>query len=160
MTVLRIIGIVAVTLATLGLGFVVAMRAKYEPAQTAIRRMNKRLWNPRALRTAGGAGSTTSIVRHVGRSSGTSYETPVAMYRSGDELHIALPYGTATDWIRNLTAACGGEVVHDGETHTVGAPDVVPLEDLLEVIPAGEQRTLRAFKVDQVLSLPILDRVA
>lgn len=157
MIALRILGVIVAVVAIAGVGFMLAMRAKYEPVQTAVRRINKTLWNPRALEHAGTPGANASIIRHVGRNSGTAYETPVGAYHADDAIYVALPYGPTTDWIRNLTAAGGGEVVHEGVTYTVGAPAVVPMDDVVDIVPSGEQRTLRAFKVDEVLSLPVVE---
>jgi hypothetical protein len=53
------------------------MRWKLPPVVDAVRRLNRSLTNPRVLRTAGSAGTQTSIIRHVGRTSGRVYETPV-----------------------------------------------------------------------------------
>lgn len=157
--VVRILAGSALVVGAIGIGFVVAMRAKYAPVQRAVRRMNRAVLNPKALETAGTPGASASIVRHRGRSSGTVYETPVGAYRADGAIFIALPYGTDTDWYRNLRAAGGGEVVHEGTTHPVGPPEVLPLSEILDLLSAGERRTFTTFKVDQVLKLPITSTV-
>ena len=52
------------------------------------------------MRSAGTEQSTTSIVRHIGRRSGRSYETPVVAVEHDDSLLIALPHGERTDWMK------------------------------------------------------------
>ena len=43
--------------------------------------------------------STRTVVRHVGRRSGKSYETPVDAFDTDrGTLLVALPYGPDTDW--------------------------------------------------------------
>jgi F420H(2)-dependent quinone reductase len=44
---------------------------------------------PLALRSAGKEGSNTSVVRHVGRRSGQTYETPVIAVQHDDSFLIA-----------------------------------------------------------------------
>lgn len=156
MIVMRILGALVAVIAVLGAGFLLGMRAKYAPVQDAVRRMNRRVWNPRALEDAGAEGSSASVIRHVGRTSGRSYETPVGVYLDDGAIYIALPYGPETDWIKNLAAAGGGEVVHDGATYTVGTPEVVTLGDARDLLSPMDQRIFRAFKVDEILRLPIL----
>lgn len=158
--VLRVIGGIALVLGVVGVGFLVSMRTKYAPVQNAIRRMNRAVWNPQALRNAGTEGAPASVVRHRGRTTGTEYETPVGAYLSDGAILIALPYGATTDWIKNLRAAGGGEVVHEGRTYAVGSPEIVPMADIAALLSHGEQRTFRIFKVDEVLRLPIVSEVA
>ena len=72
------------------------------------------------------------MIRHVGRTSRKSYETPVGVYLDDGAIYIALPYGPKTDWIKNLAAAGGGEVgqVRASSRRRVaggGLPPEVPL---------------------------------
>ena len=69
-----------------------------------VRRMNRSVTNPRVMRTAGTAGTQTSVIEHVGRKSGRTYETPVDVIETTTRLLIALPYGARTDWLRNVLA--------------------------------------------------------
>ena len=157
--VVRVIGGLAIAAGAVGVGFLVAMRAKYAPVQKAVRRMNRAVWNPQALRDAGSPGASASIIRHRGRTSGKAFETPVVAYVVDGAILVALPYGTNTDWYKNLRAAGGGEVVHEGVAYAVDAPEVVSLDEVRGTIPAGQQRTFRVFKVDQVLRLPVRSEV-
>ncbi|WP_370618770.1 nitroreductase family deazaflavin-dependent oxidoreductase [Mumia sp. Pv 4-285] len=50
------------------------------------------------------------VVTHRGRTSGRAYRTPVAVFRRGDEVAIALVYGPGADWVRNVLAAGGATV--------------------------------------------------
>jgi hypothetical protein len=53
-------------------------------------RLFTRAMRPVALRSAGHEGSNTSVVRHVGRRSGRTYQTPVIAARHDDSFLIAL----------------------------------------------------------------------
>jgi hypothetical protein len=66
---------------------------------------------------------------------------------------IALPYGTTADWVRNVLAAGAATIVHEGHTHVVDRPELVPTSTVAHHFPRGEQRNLRVFGVDRCLRL-------
>jgi len=70
-----------------------------------LRPLMKGLINPRTMRAVARGESTYAVVHHVGRRSGTTYQTPVEAYRTADGALILLPYGPVTDWCRNVLAA-------------------------------------------------------
>ncbi|MFI5506799.1 nitroreductase family deazaflavin-dependent oxidoreductase [Mycobacterium sp. NPDC051804] len=136
------------------LGLLVAgMRWQVTPVVNTVRRMNRSVTNPRVMRTAGNAGTQTSVIEHVGRRSGQTYETPVDIIETTTRLLIALPYGVRTDWLRNVLAAGTATVVSGGERIAVERPAVVATADVEELIPVRTMRTLRLFGVSQCLSL-------
>ena len=88
------------------------MRAKARPVLNTVRRIN-RFTKHFVLKSAGTAGSPTAVVRHVGRTSGCKYETPIVVAQTDDGFAIALPYGMNTDWLKNVLSAGRGEF-YDG----------------------------------------------
>jgi deazaflavin-dependent oxidoreductase (nitroreductase family) len=60
-----------------------------------------------------------SLIWHVGRRSGRSYETPVIVVALPEGFIAELTYGDKVDWYRNLIAAGGGAVVYRGKEHGV-----------------------------------------
>ena len=103
------------------------------PLSRTIARTNKYWINPIARRLAGKV-PPFLLVRHVGRKSGKSYETPVWAFRHGDGFVIALTYGPGTDWLRNLKAAGSGEADYVRHRYNLtnlrveeGSPDTQPL---------------------------------
>jgi deazaflavin-dependent oxidoreductase (nitroreductase family) len=144
--------LVGVCAALLGL-LVAGMRWQVSPVVDAVRRMNRSVTNPRVMRSAGTAGTQTSVIEHVGRKSGKTYETPVDIIETTTRMLIALPYGVRTDWLRNVLDAGNATVVTRGERIPVGRPAVVATADVAELIPTRTLRTLRLFGVSQCLSL-------
>ncbi|HVR32446.1 MAG TPA: nitroreductase family deazaflavin-dependent oxidoreductase [Acidimicrobiia bacterium] len=132
---------------------VVTIRTGYGPGLSAIRRLNRRVTNPRVMKTAGGPGASASVIRHVGRISGKSYETPVGVTEAGDDLLITLPYGTTADWLKNVRAVGSAEMVHDGRTFRVGQPEVVPAAEVACHQTRQERLSQRLYGVDFVLRL-------
>jgi deazaflavin-dependent oxidoreductase (nitroreductase family) len=129
------------------------MRWKLPPVINAVRRMNRSVTNPRVMRTAGSAGTQTSVIRHEGRTSGRTYETPVDIVTTVDGFVIALPYGTRADWVRNVLAAGSATIVSQGVSVDVGEPIVAATSEVAGQIPARTLRTLRLFGVTECLHL-------
>jgi hypothetical protein len=113
--------------------------------------LQRRVINPRQLRTAGTPGSGTSVVRHEGRVSGRAYETPVDAVATDDGFVIALPYGMRSQWVRNVLARGSAAIVSDGRSQPVERPELVPLQSVEGLFTPGTLRSLRRFGVDQCL---------
>lgn len=152
-TLLLALGGLVVVLAA---AFVLAFRAKAPALLGVVRRFNRDHTNRRQLAgDAGRPGAYASVVHHVGRRTGTAHRTPVVAVPVDDGFLFALPYGPTTDWVRNLLAAGGGRVVHDGVDVDVTRPRVV---DLAETAMARRDRLVhRAFGVREALRV---DRTA
>jgi deazaflavin-dependent oxidoreductase (nitroreductase family) len=118
--------------------------------QATLRRLTQ-LTRPIALRSAGKAGSTTSVVHHVGRRSGRAYDTPVVVAEHEDEFLVALPYGGRTDWLKNVLAAGKAEITWRGQRHPVDRPEVIPMAEATRYFGPKEQRLHRRFRVESAL---------
>ena len=66
-----------------------------------------------------------AIVHHEGRRSGTAYATPVAIGRSRDGFVIPIPFGDATQWVRNVQAAGGCTVRWNGRDYVTIQPQII-----------------------------------
>jgi hypothetical protein len=137
--------------AVIGIGFLFGMRTKYPPVLKAVRRMNRAVMNPQAMKTAGQPGAYAGVVRHVGRTSGTPYETPIGPFPTDYGFDIALPYGSSPDWLRNVVAAGSAVIVHGGVAYSVDLPELIPAADAMDNVPPSEQRSIRVFAVDNFL---------
>ena len=150
-------GPIITTIAVLVIGvpalFVFGMRSKWPVVLDAVRAMNKRFMNPRQMKSAGTPGAYAAVIHHTGRTSGKSYETPVGVVHTGDEFLIALPYGTRPDWVRNVMKAGSAVIDHEGESHRVDRPEVVPTDEVSDRFSQADRRTQRLFALDQVLRL-------
>jgi deazaflavin-dependent oxidoreductase (nitroreductase family) len=79
-----------------------------------------------------------ALIVHTGRTSGRTYRTPVVAQRDGDTLSIALLYGAGAQWVKNVLAAGGAEVVRGGRRYTLRDPRVVT-----EAAPGELPRAMR-----------------
>lgn len=66
-----------------------------------------------------------AVVCHTGRKSGRVYRSPVTAFRRGDLLAIGLPYGSDAQWVKNVLAADGAEVIRRGQRLRLVHPRVV-----------------------------------
>ena len=116
------------------------------PTQAVLRRLTQ-VTRPLAMRSAGTEKSSTSIVRHVGRRSGRTFETPVVAVEHDDGFLIALPYGERTDWMKNVVANGEASVVSHGRKYRVDQPQVIPMAEATRYFGPKEQKLHRRFAV-------------
>ena len=132
-------------LGAVGIIFVVGMRAKSPLVLDPVRRAG-RATKRFVLPAAGTPGSNVSVVHHIGRATGQSYETPVQAVATDDGFVIALPYGPNTDWLKNVLASGSATIANDGKTHCVE-----PMSVAEPHFSPNDQRTHRLFRVDDCL---------
>ncbi len=146
-----VIGGLVLAFAAIGLVFFVGLRRKSPRVRRLVRRFARVVVNPRMLTTAGTPGAYASVVHHVGRTTGRPYRTPVVAEPTDDGFVIALPYGTTSNWVRNVLASGSATLVHEGTTYQVDRPEVVPLGPMADRFSAKDQRSHERFLVDQCL---------
>lgn len=151
-----IAGLVAVG-GVLWIAFLVSFRTGFRPVLDTIRRMNRRVTNPRQMRTAGQPGAYASVVHHVGRVSGREHRTPVVAVPADDGFAIALPYGAGADWVRNVLAAGTATLEHEGRTVPIVRPELVPAAAADPYFPPKERRLHRLYGIEHVLRLDRAD---
>ena len=77
----------------------------------AVAPFNRRVTNPLLGGLSKRAPGMATII-HRGRRSGKTYQTPMMIFDADDGWVMALTYGSKVDWVRNLVAAGGGEMIH------------------------------------------------
>jgi deazaflavin-dependent oxidoreductase (nitroreductase family) len=101
-----------------------------------------------------------ALLRHRGRRSGKSFETPVMAWRTAGGILVPLAWGSETDWYRNLTAANGCEVQISGQWHRCAAPALLQREQALSYLPALTRAIARLVPVPQFVLLREVERVS
>ncbi|MBS3939358.1 MAG: nitroreductase family deazaflavin-dependent oxidoreductase [Actinobacteria bacterium] len=154
---LGLAGVVAL-FATLLAAFTLGFRAKWPPLLDRVRRFNRDVTNRHQMRTAGQHGVTYAVVEHVGRRSGRGYRTPVGAVPTPDGFVVGLPYGPGADWVRNVLAAGGATVEHDGRAVTVVRPELTDRAAVTGHFGAAERLVQRLYGVDDFLLLREADQ--
>jgi deazaflavin-dependent oxidoreductase (nitroreductase family) len=85
-----------------------------------------------------------ALIRHVGRTSGKSYETPVILVKVAEGFVAELTYGERVNWYRNSVAAGRCVVVYRGREFTVTGIEPCSIERGLNAYPAPFRLILKA----------------
>lgn len=147
-----LVGVVAIALLLL-LGW----RAKSPLVLSPLIRLQRAIINPKQMRSAGTPGAYASVIRHRGRVSGQPYETPVGVVADGDGFLIALVYGSRTNWLQNVLASGSATIVHEGHTHEVDQPALIPMEAVAARFTSSDQQGFRVLHVNQALRVRRLE---
>jgi len=147
-----ILGGLLVALSAIGAVFVVGMRRRSPTVINGVRRLS-RATKGLPMKSAGRAHAYASVVRHVGRTSGREYQTPVRAVPTADGFVVALPYGSTSDWVRNVRARGTAVIVYGGDEYPVDHPTVVPLAAAGDSFTPQDQRAHRLFGVTECLTV-------
>ena len=93
-----------------------------------------------------------AIVHYRGRRTGRELSTPVQVRTTASQFLIALPWGSRTQWVRNVQAAGGCTVTWRGTDHTADSPRVLSLEEAT-AFRSWERAALRLVRIREFLSL-------
>jgi deazaflavin-dependent oxidoreductase (nitroreductase family) len=90
------------------------------------------------------------VVVHRGRRSHREYRTPVNAFVAAGGYVVALTYGTDSDWIKNVLAAGGCELVTRGRTVRLTAPELFH-DERQQNVPRPVRPILRALGVSDFM---------
>lgn len=116
-----------------------------------IARFNRRTTN-RVTRAFADRLPGFAIVTHVGRRSGKVYRTPINAFRDGNDYLIALTYGAGADWVHNVQAAGGCEIVTRGQRIQLTNPRTIT-DTTWRWAPLPVRLILRFIGVSQYMRL-------
>jgi deazaflavin-dependent oxidoreductase (nitroreductase family) len=92
------------------------------------------------------------VVHHVGRRSGREYRTPVNVFRTPGGYVFALTYGSRAEWVRNVLAADGCELVTRGRRVRLASPRLLH-DERRSMMPAHVRVVLGLAHVSEFLEL-------
>ncbi len=93
-----------------------------------------------------------AIVHYRGRRTGRELSTPVQVRTTADAFLIALPWGSGTQWVRNVQAAGRCTVTWRGTDYVADSPTLLRL-DQATAFRGWERAALRLVRIDEFLSL-------
>jgi hypothetical protein len=76
------------------------------------------------------------------------------VFRSGASYVIALTYGVESDWVQNVRAAGGCDLVTRGHRHRLAAPAIVH-DERRRLVPPPVRPVLRLLRVADFLRLEL-----
>jgi deazaflavin-dependent oxidoreductase (nitroreductase family) len=124
------------------------------PLSRGLARFNRVVTN-RISRPLAGWLPGFAVLVHTGRKSGAEYRTPLNAWVGDDDVIVALTYGRDTDWLKNLAAADGGEIIAGRKSYRVGPPQLIGSEGMSRM-PAMAKPILRSIDVDEFALLPLI----
>ena len=120
------------------------------PVPTWIAKINKRVFNPAELKRG-----VRPVLTHVGRSSGTTYRTPLDAHPVDDGYIFIVMYGSNSDWVRNiLSAGTATLAIRDDEFDLV-CPRLVSKEDAWQLLSGTTKAPPEFLKVTEYLQMDI-----
>ena len=120
---------------------------------TQIRSFNKHILNPILGRIARSAHGPFAIIRHVGRCSGKTYETPVIVFPYTGGFVLALTYGTEVDWYRNVVAAGRCVVIWHQREYAVEKIEPITLDAARPLLHQPEKTILKLIKTQHFIRM-------
>ncbi|HUA02506.1 MAG TPA: nitroreductase/quinone reductase family protein [Solirubrobacteraceae bacterium] len=90
-----------------------------------------------------------SLIRHVGRKSGRTYETPVILAEVPEGFIAELTYGENVNWYRNVVASGRCVVVHHRAEYQVNGIETCDAERGRNAYPAPFRLILKAVGRDK-----------
>ncbi|MGW5106660.1 nitroreductase family deazaflavin-dependent oxidoreductase [Nocardia sp. NPDC004123] len=112
--------------------------------------VNKRLFNPRAI-----ANGKWPVLTHIGRTSGTTYRTPLDAHPVPGGYLFVLVYGSRADWVRNVLAAGGASLRIGGRDVELAAPRIVGETEAFQALPADAARPPKLFRITEFLRMDL-----
>jgi len=113
--------------------------------------INKRLFNPRAI-----AGGRWPVLTHVGRTSGTAYQTPLDAYPVDGGYLFVLVYGSGSDWVRNVLADGCAQLRIEGREVELTAPRLVGEGEAFSALTDEVLRPPRLLRITEFLLMDLV----
>jgi deazaflavin-dependent oxidoreductase (nitroreductase family) len=123
-----------------------------------IRVFNKYIFNWFTLMLAKSGKGPFSIVHHIGRRSGREYRTPVLASYIDKIIIIPLSYGENVDWLRNVLAQGGCEIVRKHEKIIATNPEVIDSAVVLADLPQERCELFERIKMEKFLRLQVVSK--
>lgn len=121
------------------------------PALNFLRPVTMRIVNPVTRRFAGHLPGF-AILGYAGRRTGRTYRTPMNAFRNGDEYVFALTYGSDVQWVKNVLAAGGCEILTMDRTVRLVDPRLF-VDPKQRLMPLPVRLFLRLMRVTEFVTM-------
>jgi deazaflavin-dependent oxidoreductase (nitroreductase family) len=123
-----------------------------------IRIFNKHIFNRITLTLAESGKGPFSVVYHIGRHSGRTYRTPVLASYVDETIIIPLSYGENVDWLRNILAQGGCEIIRKKKRMGATNPEVIGSATAFAILPEKRRKLFECFKMEKFLRLQVIEK--
>lgn len=112
--------------------------------------VNKRVFNPRAI-----AGGKWPVLTHVGRTSGTTYRTPLDAHPVDGGYLFVLVYGSGADWVQNILKAGSARLRINGKELRLAAPRLIGETEAFDALPPEVTRPPKLLRITEFLRMDL-----
>jgi deazaflavin-dependent oxidoreductase (nitroreductase family) len=120
------------------------------PVPMWVAQVNKRVFNRRELRKG-----VRPVLTHVGRSSGTTYRTPLDAHPVEGGYIFIVMYGSASDWVQNVLAAGSATLKVDSDELELVSPRLVSKADAWQLLPSATKAPANFLRVTEYLQMDV-----
>jgi deazaflavin-dependent oxidoreductase (nitroreductase family) len=124
------------------------------PMPRWLAKVNRRVFNPIEIRRG-----VRPVLVHTGRSSGTTYRTPLDAHPVPDGYVFIPNYGAGSDWVQNTLAAGSARLVIGGEEIELTSPRLVRKADVWSSLAPGTKTPPGIKDGSQLLRMDLLPTV-
>lgn len=110
--------------------------------------VNKRIFNPREIKRG-----ERAVLTHVGRSSGKTYQTPLAAYPVDGGYMFAIIYGAESDWVQNVFTSGTAQLRIDDRDVVLVAPQLYAGGTGWSLLPADAKRPPGILNITELLRM-------
>ncbi|ASF08732.1 hypothetical protein NBRGN_038_01710 [Nocardia brasiliensis NBRC 14402] len=114
--------------------------------------VNKRVFNPRAL-----AGGKWPVLTHVGRTSGTTYRTPLDAHPVAGGYLFILVYGSGADWVQNILKAGRAGLRIDGRDLQLESPRLIGEAEAFQALSKEVSRPPKLLRITEFLRMDLVE---
>ena len=114
--------------------------------------VNKKVFNPLEIKRG-----DRPVLTHVGRSSGTTYRTPLDAHQVDNGYVFILVYGSRSDWVKNVMASRSAELTIDGDEVKLGSPRLLTAEEAWQRLPETVKQPPSFLKIDEYLLMELAE---
>ena len=119
------------------------------PLPRSLGRTIGRLLNPLVIRRG-----WLPVLVHVGRSSGKTYRTPLAVFPFDGGYAFTINYGPQSDWPKNVMSAGSARLEEKGAVIDLTDPRLLPVEEARALFPPDAKLPPKLF-VDECVVMSI-----
>jgi deazaflavin-dependent oxidoreductase (nitroreductase family) len=117
-----------------------------------VAKMNRRLLNPREIRRG-----KYPVLIHVGRKSGTVYETPMDAHPTRTGWVMVVRYGPESDWVRNTFETGTATLRVAGKELTLRSPRLVSQDEAVAEFEPGFDPGKDFYKAEHFLLMDLAE---
>lgn len=123
------------------------------PLPRRLARINKRIFNPMGLRRG-----IRPVLIHTGRSSGTTYRTPLDAHLLPDGYLLIPLYGPRTDWLKNVLVAGAARLWIGGKEIELESPQMVRKREVWPLLPTTTKTPPGISEESELLRMDLRQR--